>query len=95
MMDLSALRAFIFDLDGCVYTGNTLVPGVREFLQALRAADRKILFLTNNSRETGGELLAKLTRLGVFATPEEMLSAMEITGPYVRERFGPSNVLAI
>jgi HAD superfamily hydrolase (TIGR01450 family) len=93
--DLSALRAFIFDLDGCVYTGNTLVPGVQEFLRALRAADRKILFLTNNSREAGDELLAKLTRLGVFAAPEEMLSAAEITGAFVRERFGPSMILAV
>jgi HAD superfamily hydrolase (TIGR01450 family) len=93
--DLSALRAFIFDLDGCVYTGNTLVPGVQEFLRALRAGGRKILFLTNNSREAGDELLAKLTRLGVFAAPEEMLSAAEITGPFVLERFGPSKVLVV
>lgn len=95
MLDLRALSAFIFDLDGCVYTGNTLVPGVREFLQVLRAGDRKILFLTNNSREAGDELLAKLTRLGITAAPAEMLSAAEITGPYIRDRHGLSNVLAV
>ena len=95
MLDLSALRAFIFDLDGCVYTGNTLVPGVKDWLQELRAGGRKILFLTNNSREAGDDLLAKLTRLGVFATAAEMLSAAEITGPFVSDRFGPSKVLAV
>lgn len=94
-MDLRSLRAFIFDLDGCVYTGNTLVPGVRAFLQELRDKGRRILFLTNNSREAGEELQAKLARLGIPATREEILSAVEIVGPLIRERFGPSPILVI
>lgn len=94
-MDLRSLRAFIFDLDGCVYTGNTLVPGVQAFLKELREKGRRILFLTNNSREAGEELQAKLARLGIPATREEILSAVEIVGPLVRDRFGPSPILAI
>jgi HAD superfamily hydrolase (TIGR01450 family) len=94
-MDLGSLRAFIFDLDGCVYTGDTLVPGVQAFLQRLRERGRRILFLTNNSREAGEELRVKLLRLGIPASLDEILSAAEIVGPFVRERFGPSRVLAI
>ncbi len=94
-MDLKSVRGFIFDLDGCVYTGNTLVPGVRLFLQELREKGRRVIFLTNNSREAGGELHAKLVRLGVSADREEILSAVEIVGPVVHERFGPSRILAI
>jgi HAD superfamily hydrolase (TIGR01450 family) len=94
-MDLDAVRGFIFDLDGCVYTGDRLVPGVQAILQKLRATGRRILFLTNNSREDGGQLQAKLVRLGLLASREEVLSAVEIAGPFVRDRFGPSRVLAI
>ena len=94
-MDLGTVRGFIFDLDGCVYTGNRLVPGVQTVLQELRATGRRILFLTNNSREDGGQLQAKLVRLGVSASREEVLSAVEIAGAFVRDRFGPSRVLAI
>jgi len=94
-MDLRSLRAFIFDLDGCVYTGNTLVPGVQACLQRLRERGGRILFLTNNSREGGAELQGKLARLGIPAQREEILSAVEVVGPFVRERFGPSRVLAI
>jgi HAD superfamily hydrolase (TIGR01450 family) len=94
-MDLTSVRGFIFDLDGCVYTGNRLVPGVQAVLQTLRGQGRRILFLTNNSREDGGQLQAKLARLGVPASREEVLSAVEIVGPFVRDRFGPSRVLAI
>ena len=94
-MDLRGVRGFIFDLDGCVYTGNRLVPGVQTVLQELRATGRRILFLTNNSREDGGQLQAKLVRLGVSASREEVLSAVEIAGAFVRERFGPSRILAV
>lgn len=94
-MDLTSLRAFIFDLDGCVYTGDTLVPGVEEFLRTLRVKGRQVCFLTNNSREDAAELLAKLLRLGIPAAREEILSAAEVTPQYVRERHGPSRVLAI
>jgi 4-nitrophenyl phosphatase len=94
-LDLRALRAFIFDLDGCVYVGETLVPGVLAVLERLRRDGRRILFLTNNSREDGAALQVKLTRLGVQAEREEVLSAAEATGPYIRERFGPTRLLAI
>jgi HAD superfamily hydrolase (TIGR01450 family) len=94
-VDFRSLRAFIFDLDGCVYTGGTLVPGIQEYLQELREKGRRILFLTNNSREAGDELQAKLLRLGIPARREEILSAVEVVGPYVRDRFGPSRVLAL
>jgi HAD superfamily hydrolase (TIGR01450 family) len=94
-LDLRSLRAFLFDLDGCVYTGSTLVAGVLPFLQAVRERGRRVLFLTNNSRESGEELQAKLARLGVSASRGEILSAVEIVGPLLRERFGPSRVLAV
>ncbi len=93
-MDLMALRAFIFDLDGCVYSGETLLPGVDAVLETLRRSGRRVLFLTNNSRQAADELLDKLRRLGIAAIPEEILSAAEIAGPLARERYGPSRVLA-
>jgi len=94
-LDLRSLRGFVFDLDGCVYTGESLVPGVQAFLRALRDRGRRVLFLTNNSRESGEELQAKLVRLGVPATRGEILSAAEVVGPLIRERLGPSRVLTI
>lgn len=94
-MDLKALRAFIFDLDGCVYNGETPLPGVHTVLDALRRSGRRVLFLTNNSRQAADELLSKLRRLGIAAEPEEILSAAEVAGPLVRERYGPSRVLAV
>src|SRR5512136_2630293 len=93
-MDLRSIRAFVFDLDGCVYAGNELLPGVGEVLTRLRGSGRRVLYLTNNSRETGQDLLGKLQRLGIEVAADEIISAAEVTGPYVRERYGISRVLA-
>jgi 4-nitrophenyl phosphatase len=91
---LSRVRGFVFDLDGCVWNGNTLNPGARETLAALDRAGRGLAFVSNNSRATGGELREKLHGLGVDGA-RHVLTPLEIIGEVIRERFGPSRVLVI
>jgi len=93
-MDLTGIRGFLFDLDGCVYAGDSLLPGVAEVLARLRARGRAVAFLTNNSRQSSEELLGKLTRLGIPAAADQILSGAGAAAPYLLERFGPTRVLA-
>jgi NagD protein len=58
-------NAFIVDMDGVLYHGNKLLPGVIEFTEWLIKAEKKFLFLTNASERTPEELRKKLFRLGV------------------------------
>jgi HAD superfamily hydrolase (TIGR01450 family) len=91
---LERVRGFVFDLDGCVWNGNTLNPGARETLQRLVAAGRTIAFVTNNSRATADDILARLHALGVEVA-EHAFTPLEIIGTVIAERFGRSRVLAI
>ena len=90
-----SLRGFVFDLDGCVWTGDVLVPGAADVLAFLREQGRGVTFLTNNSRARAATLQAKLNRLGVAAGPTEVLTPLEILGEVIATRWGPSPVLAI
>jgi HAD superfamily hydrolase (TIGR01450 family) len=91
---LADCRGFVFDLDGCVWHGDTLEPGAGETLTSLHRAGRGVAFLTNNSRARGADIRAKLHRLGLgFA--EHALTPLEIIGAVIAERFGPSRVLVI
>ena len=45
-------RAFICDMDGVLYHGNRLLPGVREFTEWLKANNKHFLFLTNSSERS-------------------------------------------
>ena len=90
-----SLRGFVFDLDGCVWTGDVLVPGAADVLAFLREQGRGVAFLTNNSRARAATLQAKLNRLGVTAGLTEVLTPLEILGEVIATRWGPSPVLAI
>src|SRR5262245_17229849 len=92
---LRELNGFVFDLDGCVWTGDVLVPGAAEVLAFLRRQGRGVCFLTNNSRARAATMAAKLARLGVEAAPAEVLTPLEILGETVASRWGRSRVLVI
>jgi HAD superfamily hydrolase (TIGR01450 family) len=91
---LADVRGFVFDLDGCVWSGAALNPGVRETLTALHAAGRGVAFLTNNSRATGPSVRARLHALGLTMA-EVVLTPLEIIGEFVARSYGRSRVLVI
>ena len=41
-------KGFISDMDGVIYHGNQILPGVKKFIQWLNEEDKKYLFLTSN-----------------------------------------------
>ena len=92
---LREMRGFVFDLDGCVWAGDILMPGAGEVLALLRGQGRGLTFLTNNSRARAATIQAKLERLGVQAAIHEVLTPLEILGEVITTRWGPSRVLAI
>lgn len=58
-------KGFICDMDGVIYHGDKLLPGVKEFVDWLKAEKKHFIFLTNSSEKTPKELQEKLKRLGV------------------------------
>ena len=61
-MDLELIRGkegFICDMDGVIYHGNRLLPGVPEFVDWLHKENKKFLFLTNSSERSPRELRQK------------------------------------
>jgi NagD protein len=62
---IKSKKAFISDMDGVIYHGNKLLPGVPEFVDWLKKEGKKFLFLTNSSERTPKELQEKMSRLGI------------------------------
>ena len=58
-------KGFISDMDGVIYHGNRILPGVKEFVSWLKRENKKFLFLTNSSERTPKELQEKLARMGI------------------------------
>ena len=56
MEQLRAKKGYICDMDGVIYWGGRLLPGVKEFVDWLQSEGKQFLFLTNNSGQTPLEL---------------------------------------
>jgi len=56
---------FLIDMDGVIYRENNLIPGAKDFVQALLSTSTPFLFLTNNSAPTPEDLTVRLSHLGI------------------------------
>jgi len=88
-------KAFILDLDGCVYVGDRLTPGSERAIERLREVGVKIMYLTNNSGHTSEEYCDKLRRLGIECVEDQILTSGEVAATYIMENSGRSRILAI
>lgn len=78
-----AQRGWLFDLDGTVYRGEFLIPGARETILALREAGRRVGFLSNKPLQTRSDYAAKLARLGIPTTADDVISASLVLARYL------------
>ena len=79
-------RGWLFDLDGTVYLGERSIPGADAAIAALRAAGRRVAFLSNKPLQTRTDYAAKLTRLGVPAAPDDVINSSLVLARYLRDR---------
>ena len=70
-------RAFLFDIDGTVLLANTPIPGAPEFLDILRKDHVPFFFLTNNCSQTHEEIAQRLTKAGIYAETDEVISSAD------------------
>lgn len=77
--------AFLFDLDGVVYLGDSPLPRAGESLSRLREAGKKVRFLTNDPRPTREDVVDKLVGMGVEAHMEEIVTSGWATAELLRK----------
>ena len=70
-------------MDGVLWRGETALPGLQEFVDALRSTKRRMVLATNNSNSTVDQYVNKLKRMGVDVHPEEILTSAQATGNYL------------
>ena len=76
----------VCDLDGVIYRGNQPVPGAADAIARLRAAGASLLFFTNNSYPTLADYTLKLSRMGIPAEPDEVLTSAVVTAEVLAAR---------
>lgn len=72
---MKAYDGYLFDLDGTIYLGDELIPGADRTVAALRARGARVLFLSNKPIARRTTYAAKLTKLGIPATPDDVVNS--------------------
>ena len=79
-------KGFICDMDGVIYHGNRLLPGVKEFVAWLYAENKRFLFLTNASGRSPKELQQKLARMGLEVDESHFYSSALATAAFLKSQ---------
>ncbi|KXZ46484.1 hypothetical protein GPECTOR_43g920 [Gonium pectorale] len=77
-------EAFIFDLDGTIWKGSSLVPGAKEFVELLRAYQKKVFFVTNNATKSRAANAAKLAAMGIPASQADVYTSSFAAAAYLK-----------
>jgi glycerol-1-phosphatase len=98
-MPLSALlRQYdqvIMDLDGCVYLGGDAIDGAPEAIAALREAEKRIAFVTNDPRSATEDYVQRLWGMGVRASLADVVTVGGALQHLLAERYRGRTVYAI
>lgn len=83
MEALRKKKGFLCDMDGVIYHGETLLPGVKDFVAWLYAEKKKFLFLTNASGKAPRELHLKLARMGLEVDESHFYTSALATAAFI------------
>lgn len=82
---LRKIKHVALDMDGTIYLGSKIFPYTDGFLKTLDKLGITYSFLTNNPTRSIADYLAKLEKLGIHATEENMYTTSLSAIDYIRE----------
>eukprot|EP00536_Pseudo-nitzschia_multiseries_P018882 jgi/Psemu1/248945/estExt_Genewise1.C_33040002 len=89
---LDNVDVFIFDCDGVIWRGDSLIDGIPETLAKLRKAGKKMFFVTNNSTKSRAGYKKKFDGLGLTEVPaEEIFSSSFAAAAYLEQSKFPTD----
>ena len=86
VIDFNEKKGFICDMDGVIYHGNMVLPGVIDFIKWLKDNDKKFLFLTNSSERTQREIHQKLRRMNIDVDEANIYTSALATAAFVKSQ---------
>ena len=82
---LDSVDVFIFDCDGVIWKGDSLIDKVPAVLEKLRKMGKRIFFVTNNSTKSRLGYKKKFDGLGLDVQPEEIFSSSFAAAAYLEQ----------
>jgi glycerol-1-phosphatase len=85
----------LLDLDGVVYIGSSEVPGAKVHLAAARKAGLRLAFVTNNASRPPAAVADHLNKLGIPATPNDVVTSAQASARLVASLVPPNSAVLV
>lgn len=82
-MSIKDKRLFLFDIDGVIKLGDTLIDGAFDLYNHIKSIGGKSLFITNNSTKSLTDYVKYFKNLGFDTNESEFITALSITTKYL------------
>lgn len=87
-MNLSLIRGVVMDMDGVLWRGDDVLPGVGQFFDFLRSRSLPFVLASNNSSKTPADYVAKLGGMGVNGVSTgQIVTSGTTTVDYLRTHY--------
>ena len=80
-------KALVIDMDGVLWRGDTPLPGLSEFFEALADLHLPFVLATNNAMKVAAQYTEKLAGFGVEVSPEHILTSSEATATFIKHHY--------
>ncbi|MGC8594939.1 MAG: TIGR01458 family HAD-type hydrolase [Candidatus Kryptoniota bacterium] len=81
---IKKIKAWLVDLDGTIYVGNSLVPGADLFINTMRQQRRIFRLVSNTSMLSRSQIVAKLNSFGIDIHRDEIITAPSAAAEMLR-----------
>lgn len=82
-----SIKALIFDLDGVVYLGKTIIPGASEAIEYARKKGIGTYFLTNAGTRSRKGRMERLKEFGITAKENEVYTSSYLVARYITTHY--------
>jgi NagD protein len=79
-------HGLLLDMDGVIYSGETLIEGADKFINNLLKQKIPFTFMTNNSQRTRLEAVRKLKGFGIEVTEDHVYTSAMATGKFLGDQ---------
>jgi phosphoglycolate/pyridoxal phosphate phosphatase family enzyme len=93
--DLKSIKVAIFDLDGVIYRGDKLIPGVTNIINLLKSLSIKVIFNSNNSTLTRKKYVEKLQNFGINSNIEDIFTSAYLTAEEITKMNARAKIYVI
>ncbi|MFX1394537.1 MAG: HAD-IIA family hydrolase [Promethearchaeota archaeon] len=93
--ELKGIKLAIFDLDGVVYRGVTLIPNADKIIQDLKDLSIKVVYNSNNSTNTRRKYVERLKKFNISSEISDFYTSASITSAEITKLKKKSRIFVI